>query len=149
MTFSLSDDEQNGVSIAANTILKLAYRVGDTDDWSATADQWWSQPRDEHGGKTAVELLADHPETVIQLALDTFVEQHTRSQVGIYVMPTEDDLPPRAAFLIEIAPGIQAAIGGAEYTDDAWRYPDGKEVEEELAQAITEHAEELGVEWDH
>jgi hypothetical protein len=69
--------------------------------------------------------------------------------MSIYVLETEEGLPPRAAFLVEVAPGIQGAIGGAAYIDDAWRYPDGEEVEEELAEAITAHAEELGVEWEH
>lgn len=64
--------------------------------------------------------------------------------IGIYVMPTEQDLPPRAAFIVNGTP-----VGGAAYIDDAWRYPDGSEVEEDIARAITEHAEELGVEWDH
>ena len=69
--------------------------------------------------------------------------------ISIYVMPTEEDLPPRALFLLEVMPGMQQPVGGAAYTDDAWRYPDGSEVEEELAEAITAHAESLGVEWDH
>lgn len=148
MTFSLSDDEQNGVSIAANTILKIAYRVGDTDDWSETANQWWNQPTDEDG-TTRLQLLADNPEAVVEAALQTFVAQRVTPQVGIYVLPTEEDKPPRAAFVVEVAPGMQAAVGGAQYVDDAWRYPDGTEVPEELASAITEHAESLGVEWDH
>jgi hypothetical protein len=69
--------------------------------------------------------------------------------VGIYVLPTEEELPPRAVFLIEVSPGIHAPVGGAAYTDGAWRYENGDEVEEDLGQAITEHAEGLGVEWDH
>ena len=69
--------------------------------------------------------------------------------VGIYVLPTEEELPPRAVFLQELSPGVQVSIGGAAYVDDAWRYPDGNEVEDDLAQAITEHAESLGVEWEH
>lgn len=69
--------------------------------------------------------------------------------VGIYVLPTEEDVPPRAVFVVDVAPGFKAAVGGVQYTDNAWRYPDGSEVAEELARAITEHAESLGVEWDH
>jgi hypothetical protein len=69
--------------------------------------------------------------------------------VGIYVMPTEEDQPPRAAFLLETSPGVTVAVGGVTFIEGAWRYPNGDEVEEELAQAITEHAEELGVEWEH
>ncbi len=149
MTFSLSDDEQNGVSIAVNTILKIAYRVGDNEDWSETATTWWNQPRPEYEEQTAQQLLADDPDTVVRLALETMFNERGRPQVAIYVMPTEEDLPPRAAFLMEVAPGIQAAVGGAEYTDGAWRYPDGSEVEGELGQQITEHAENLGVEWEH
>lgn len=66
-------------------------------------------------------------------------------EIGIYVMPTEEEMPPRAVF---ITPSKQV-VGGAVYLDDAWRYPDGTEVPEELAEAITDHAESLGVEWDH
>lgn len=69
--------------------------------------------------------------------------------VSIYVLPTEEDMPPRAVFLAEVFPGVQSPIGGAAYIDDAWRYPNGAEVEDELAEMITTHAEELGVEWDH
>lgn len=72
-----------------------------------------------------------------------------QQQVGIYVLPSEEGVPPRAAFIAEISPGVTVAVNGAEYTDGAWRYPNGDEVEEELAEAITTHAEELGVEWDH
>ena len=140
MTFSLSDDEQNGVSIAVNTILKIAYRVNDGEDWSATADEWW---------KTRREMLADDPETVVKEALETMVAERSKAAVGIYVLPTEEDKPPRAAFVVEVAPGIQTAVGGAQYTDGAWRYEDGREVEDELADEITAHAESLGVEWDH
>lgn len=148
MTFALNSDEQNGVSIAVNTILKSAFNIGETEDWSAVADEWWNTPRAEHDGKAAVELLADSPEVVVGMALDSY-KRAKQQQVGIYVMPTEEGLPPRAAFLVEIVPGMQAALGGVAYTEGAWRYPNGEEVEEELAQAITEHAEELGVEWDH
>jgi hypothetical protein len=70
-------------------------------------------------------------------------------EVGIYVLPSEEGVPPRAAFLGEVAPGVIVAVGGVEYTDGAWRYPNGEEVETELADAITAHAEELGVEWEH
>jgi len=73
----------------------------------------------------------------------------TEQAVGIYVLPSEEGVPPRAAFLVEVSPGVTAAIGGVEYTNEAWRYPDGTEVEEELGNAITAHAEELGVEWEH
>ena len=148
MTFDLSDDERNGVSIAVNTILKTAFGIGETEDWSAKADEWWNSPRAEYDGKKAVDLLDDNPEAVVQLALAELPRADER-QVGIYVLPTEEDKPPRAAFLIDIAPGVQAAIGGAQYTDGAWRYPDGTEVEDDLGEAITEHAEALGVEWDH
>lgn len=143
MTFSLSDDEQNGVSIAVNTILKIAYQIDDGEDWSATADEWWKERRAR---------LADDPEGVVNDALETLVTERSRAQqpeVGIYVMPTEEGLPPRAAFVMEVVPGIQTAVGGATYKDGAWRYQDGREVEEELAAQITAHAESLGVEWDH
>lgn len=141
MTFSLSDDEQNGVLIAVNTILKAAYGIGDNQDWSAIADEWWKERREQ---------LADNPEGVVNDAIATFVnERFGAPQVGIYVMPTEDDKPPRAAFIMDIAPGVTVAIGGAAYEDDAWRFPDGTEVPDELGEAITQHAEELGVEWDH
>lgn len=69
--------------------------------------------------------------------------------VSIYVLPTEEGLPPRAVFLTDVAPGIQGVLGQVAYVDDAWRDADGNEVEEEIAQAITAHAESLGVEWDH
>lgn len=147
MTFSLSDDEQNGVSIAVNTILKTALGIGDTEDWSAAANQWWSTPRSDYDGKKAGELLADNPEAVVMLALAELGP--SKPEVGIYVLPTEEDQPPRAAFLIDIAPGVQAAVGGAAYLDGAWRYPNDQEVEDDLAEAITKHAEALGVEWDH
>lgn len=70
-------------------------------------------------------------------------------EYGIYVLPTEEDLPPRAMFLTEVMLGIQMPINGAAYVDGAWRYPDGTEVEGDLAAAITAHAEDLGVEWEH
>lgn len=148
MTFSLNDDEQNGVSIAVNSILKTAFRIGEGEDWSAVADEWWNHPREELDGKKAVELLADDPGAIVGLALETYNLARSR-QVGIYVMPTVEGLPPRAAFIVEVVPGMQAAVGGVAYIDDAWRYPDGTEVEEELGAAITEHAEGLGVEWEH
>ena len=148
MTFSLSDDEQNGVSIAVNTILKTAFGIGEDEDWSAQANEWWNKPRPEFEGQPAKAVLADNPGGVVQLALAELPQAGDR-QVGIYVLPTQEDLPPRAAFLVDIAPGVQAAIGGVEWSDDAWRFPDGSEVEADLAQAITEHAEALGVEWDH
>ena len=69
--------------------------------------------------------------------------------VGIYVLPTEEGLPPRAALLKEVAPGMTSVVAVFAYTDDAWRDHEGEEVAEELADAITEHAESLGVEWDH
>lgn len=72
-----------------------------------------------------------------------------QAAVGIYILPTEEGLPPRAAFIVPVAPGVEAAVFGAQYTDGAWRYPDGSEIEQELADAITKHAEELGVEWEH
>lgn len=146
MTFALNDDEQNGVSIAVNTILKVAFNVGEDEDWSATAAEWWQTPRSEHDGQSAVELLADKPEVVVRMALDA---TRSNQNVAIYVMPTEEGLPPRAVFLVEVFPDVQAPIGGAAYMDSAWRYPNGQEVEEELAQAITQHAEALGVEWEH
>lgn len=149
MTFALSDDEQNGVSIAVNTILRIAFRVGDDEDWSATAAEWWNEQRDEFEGKTAQEMLADAPERVVRRALETMVDERSSQAVGIYVLPTEEGAPPRALFLIEIGPGVKAPVGGAAYLDGAWRYPDGSEVEDELADQITEHAESLGVEWDH
>ena len=146
MTFSLNEDEQNGVSIAVNTILKVAYRVGETEDWSETASKWWNQPRDDEG-TTAMAMLVDKPEQVVRLAIDTYFEQ--RAMPGIYVLPTQEGVPPRAAFVVEVAPGMQAAIGGAEYTEGAWRFPDGTEVPDELSDAITSHAESPGVEWGH
>lgn len=151
MTFSLSDDEQNGVSIAVNTILKIAYGVGETEDWSQTADEWWNQPRFDgpEEGRSAVQMLADNPGAVVELALYTLKTETLNRQVGIYVLPSEEGLPPRAAFVVEFAPGVQGALGGVAYIDGAWRFPNGQEVEEELAKAITEHAENLGVEWDH
>lgn len=69
--------------------------------------------------------------------------------LGIYVLPTEEDLPPRAVFLTELAPGLTAVVGEVAYIEDAWRHANGEEVVEELAEAITAHAESLGVEWDH
>lgn len=66
-------------------------------------------------------------------------------EFGIYVLETEDNLPPRAVFIT----ADRQVIGGAAYINDAWRYADGEEVPEPLADAITEHAESLGVEWDH
>lgn len=66
--------------------------------------------------------------------------------MSIYVLPTEEGLPPRAVFLTEVAPGVQMPVGGVAYTDDAWRDQNGNAVDDELAEAITEHAESLGVE---
>lgn len=147
MTFSLNDEEQNGVSIAVNQILKLAYRVEDDEDWSATANEWWNKTRGN--GQTAREMLADDPETVVIGAVQTLLAQQAAPSVSIYVLPTEEDLPPRAVFLVDAGDNVKAPIGGAEYVDGAWRYSDGSEVPNELAEAITAHAESLGVEWDH
>jgi len=60
--FCLSDDEENGVTIAVNTIL----RRGWTD---AGVEKWWDRPRDALGGHTPREALPYRPTEVVELAL--------------------------------------------------------------------------------
>jgi hypothetical protein len=59
--------------------------------------------------------------------------------ISIYVMPTEEGLPPRA--LVETPFGVTAT----RYEGGKWTTEDG-DVIEELAEVITAHAKELGVE---
>lgn len=68
----------------------------------------------------------------------------------IYVLPTEEGLPPRAV-LIPLAisePGEpMVALGlpvAVAYEDECWRI-DGEPVPEDANEAITQHAESLGV----
>lgn len=60
--FSLSDDEQNGVLIAVNTILRGSW----TD---AGVEKWWDRPRRELGGHSSREALPYRPTEVVELAL--------------------------------------------------------------------------------
>jgi len=60
--FSLSEDEQNGVLIAVNTILRGSWTT-------AGVDKWWDRPRHELGGHTPREALPYRPTAVIELAL--------------------------------------------------------------------------------
>lgn len=62
--------------------------------------------------------------------------------LSIYVMPTEEGLPPRA--LVQTGDGTPLS---AVYEDEkeAWTI-EGEEVPDELSQAITDHARNLGVE---
>jgi hypothetical protein len=68
----------------------------------------------------------------------------------IYVMPTEEGLPPRAIVgaIMQEEQGI--AIAGAMATWNAdtgvWMI-EGQAVPEDMGEAITEHAKSLGVEW--
>lgn len=72
-----------------------------------------------------------------------------KHDISIYVLPTEEGQPPRAVFLVDVAPGVHGVIEQVAYVDGAWRHPNGDEVLAEIAESITEHAESLGVEWDH
>lgn len=87
-------------------------------------------------------------------------------QTQIYVLPTEGDRPPRALLLtpkedVEIPDIVKAAVEqfgivvqAMEEIEVAWSrdmgswvFPTGMPVPEELGEAITEHAKELGVKW--
>lgn len=60
--FSLSDDEQNGVTIAVNTILRGSWTP-------AGIEKWWDRPRAELRGCTPKEALPYLPTEVVELAL--------------------------------------------------------------------------------
>jgi hypothetical protein len=60
--FSLSDDEQNGVVIAVNTILRGAWTP-------AGVEKWWDRPRHELRGATPREALPYIPTDVVELAI--------------------------------------------------------------------------------
>lgn len=65
--FSLSDDEQNGVSIAVNTILRYS--------WTPEGvEKWWDRPRSQLGGHTPSEALPYRPTEVIELALSGLMQ---------------------------------------------------------------------------
>jgi hypothetical protein len=72
MTFNLSDDEENGVMIAINTILKRAFKIGESEDWSYLHDEWWDRHEPKLGGNSARRALPIDPTRVINLALDTY-----------------------------------------------------------------------------
>lgn len=60
--FCLSDDEQNGVLIAVNTILR--------GSWTPEGMKaWWERPRSQLGGHTPREALPYKPTEVVELAL--------------------------------------------------------------------------------
>lgn len=77
-------------------------------------------------------------------------------EVGIYVLPTEGNRPPRAALLteevvVETEEIIMAMASTTEVTwsrdTGTWEFDDGTPVHPELGEAITDHAKDLGVEW--
>ena len=60
--YSLSDDEQNGVRIAVNTILR--------GSWTSDGiTKWWDKPRSQLGGHTPREALPYLPTDIVELAL--------------------------------------------------------------------------------
>lgn len=71
--------------------------------------------------------------------------------ITIYVLPSEPNMPPRAA-IIEAAPLDDDAMVVSEtvatWSADmgAW-IVDGVPLPQELCEAITEHAKSLGVSW--
>lgn len=76
MGFDLSDDEQNGVSIAVNTILKRVYNVGEFENWADRSNEWWSRERYQLEGRTPEQVLPSDPCRVVELAL------HALEQTG-------------------------------------------------------------------
>lgn len=91
------------------------------------------------------------------------------SEVGIYVLPTEENMPPRAALYINETLGPEDVpdelkeeaedLGAVAFvalskkmvswSNDTgmWLWEDGLPVPADLGEAITEHAKNLGVEW--
>lgn len=73
-------------------------------------------------------------------------------EVAIYVMPTEEGLPPRALIYSanpgedEGAVAVTGVIAAWSRDAGAWMV-DGLPLPSELGGAITEHAKSLGVEW--
>lgn len=71
----------------------------------------------------------------------------------IYVLPTVEGQPPQAilATAMAITPEGIAVLGGSEvhWSSDtgAWVAEGGIPVPNEVGEAITAHAKELGVEW--
>lgn len=66
--FSLSDDEQNGVTIAVNTILR--------GSWTPEGmERWWDRPRSQLGGHSPREALPYRPTQVVELALAGMMQQ--------------------------------------------------------------------------
>lgn len=67
----------------------------------------------------------------------------------IYVLPTEENIPPRA--ILGSLDEEESTITGVQvlWSNDigTWATPDGLPVPPELAEMITGHAKSLGVEW--
>lgn len=87
-------------------------------------------------------------------------------EVGIFVLPTQDNMPPRATLMQDVPAetvpedvrelveetGIEMKAVARElvtWSRDAgtWLDQSGVPVPQEVADAITEHAKNLGVEW--
>lgn len=83
-------------------------------------------------------------------------DEQEGQMISIYVMPTEEGKPPRAILYsmpvetIEDARALSTVEGAlATWSRDmgVWQMPDGTIVPEDIGNAITEHAKNLGVEW--
>jgi hypothetical protein len=64
----------------------------------------------------------------------------------IYVLPTEEGLPPRAVIGEQASGGIRGPLATWSRDSGAWEVG-GVPVPDELGEAITDHAKSLGVEW--
>jgi len=67
MSFDLGEDEQNGVLIAVNTILRGSWTP-------AGVERWWDRPRYQLGDRTPREALASDPTAVVELALEGMMQ---------------------------------------------------------------------------
>lgn len=88
-------------------------------------------------------------------------EDQDGEAIGIFIMPSEDGVPPRAILFtapqmrkIEVADGVEAIAlelsqGTVTWSRDlcAWISERGTAVPTVLGEAITARAKELGVEW--
>jgi len=73
-----------------------------------------------------------------------------QSPTFIYVLPTEEGLPPRAMVgqMIELEDREAVATALATWVADNGRWEiEGTPVPNDMGEAITEHAKTLGVEW--
>lgn len=67
--------------------------------------------------------------------------------VTIYVLPSVPNMPPRAVVGQDIGFGVVGQVATWSHDVGTWLFPDGQVPVPELAEAMTQHAKNLGVQW--